>query len=243
MLIGHQRQWEFFKKKFETGQLAHAYLFAGQEGVGKRLFADEFAQFIECVFPDLMSVESEAGEIPIKKIREVQKFLAYKPYYGNFKIVIVDNAHLMNQEAQSCFLKTLEEPKGNTILFLISSKPHLILSTIRSRCQMIKFFKPKNLPVNQKKIIKDQEILKKLLSVVDADFSEKFKYVKSLNFDEQSVAEILTALQNHYRERLLSDFSDQKAKKVLEMSEEIGQKLMFTNASPKLALEILLMGI
>ena len=145
MIIGHNKQWEFLKNKLETGQLSHAYLFTGQEGIGKKIFAKEFAEFVGCKFPDLTVVESDKGkEIPIAKIREIQNFLAYKSYNGGFKIVVVDNAELMNQEAQSCFLKTLEEPKGKTLLLLISSKPDMILPTIYSRCQQVKFFKPKN---------------------------------------------------------------------------------------------------
>jgi DNA polymerase III gamma/tau subunit len=79
MLIGHKKQWEFLKKKFELNQLSHAYLFIGYREIGKRTFAKEFAEFIGCKFPDLMLVEPEGGkEISIKKIREVQNFLAYK---------------------------------------------------------------------------------------------------------------------------------------------------------------------
>jgi len=66
--------------------------------------------------------------------------LSLKPYYCSFKVVLVDEAEKMNQEAQSCFLKTLEEPKGNTLLILISERPETIMPTILSRCQTIKFF-------------------------------------------------------------------------------------------------------
>ena len=45
-MVGHQKQWEFFKKKFEQNQLSHAYLFTGQDGIGKKLFAKEFSEFI-----------------------------------------------------------------------------------------------------------------------------------------------------------------------------------------------------
>lgn len=248
MLIGHQKQWEFLKKKFEQNQLSHSYLFTGADGIGKKFFAKEFASFVGCKFPDLTIVEPENGkEISIAKIREIQNFLAYKSYYGNFKIVVVDDAHLMNQEAQSCFLKTLEEPKGQTILFLISSKPDMLLPTIFSRCQTIKFFKPKNLPENKEKLEKEQLLLKDLLLVIGANFSDKFKYVKSIDFEKQDVAEIVNVLQKYLRQQLLAKIetadSAEKIRKSLVLSEEISNKLLFTNANPKLALEILLMEI
>lgn len=243
----HKKQWDFLKKKFESGQLSHAYLFVGQEGIGKKDFAKEFAEFLGCKFPDLMLVEpSEGKEIPILKVREIQSFLAYKSYHGNFKIVIVDQAHLMSQEAQNCFLKTLEEPKGSTILFLISSRPDSLLPTIFSRCQPIKFFRPKNFEQSSEKTEREKKILKDLLPVISAGFSEKFKYVKSIDFEKQNAGEIVQVLQKYLRQQLLSKIDTDKAgelKRALKITEEINNKLVFTNANPKLALEILLMEI
>lgn len=238
MMVGHKKQWEFLKNKFEAKQLAHSYLFTGEDGIGKKLFAKEFSEFIGCKFPDLMIIEPvEDKEIPVAKIREVQNFLAYKSYNGGFKIVIVDEAEKMNLEAQSCFLKTLEEPKGQTILFLISSKPDMLLKTIASRCQAMKFFKPKNLPENKEKLEKEKEILNSLLPVLNSDFAEKFKYVKAVDFEKKSAVEIIYVLEKYLRKDV------EKNKKILELAEEINKKLMLTNANPKLALEILLMEI
>ncbi|MGD0577015.1 MAG: DNA polymerase III subunit [Candidatus Staskawiczbacteria bacterium] len=248
MVIGHKKQWEFLKNKSELNELSHAYLFTGQEGIGKKLFAKEFAEFIGCKFPDLKIIEKKDDKtgIDIFQIRDAQNFLSYKSYNGGFKIVIVDDAHLMNQEAQSCFLKTLEEPKGNTLLILISSKPDMLLDTIVSRCQTIKFLKPKNLPENAEKSEKEKKILNDLLLVTGADFAEKFKYVKNIDFEKQDALEIVQVLQKYLRQQLLEKLGTTevaKLKKNLELTEEINNKLIFTNASPKLALEILLMEI
>jgi len=245
MLVGHSKQWEFLKKKFEQNQLSHSYLFAGADGIGKKFFAKEFANFVGCRFPDIMIVEApkkdqifgDGGEIKIAKIREVQNFLSYKSYHGGFKIVVVDEAEKMNQESQSCFLKTLEEPKGQTLLFLVSSRPDMLLPTIFSRCQTIKFFKPKDLPDNKEKADREHSILNDLLPMFGASFANKFKYVKSIDFEKQDAVEIVRVLQKHLRKDLI------KNRKILELSEEINNKLTFTNANPKLALEILLMEI
>lgn len=244
MPVGHQKQKEFLQKKFELNQLSHAYLFTGAREIGKKTFAIEFAELIGCKFPDLMLVEPEEGkEISIKKIREVQNFLAYKSYNGGFKIVVVNDAEKMNQEAQSCFLKTLEEPKGQTLLILITSKPDMLLPTIFSRCQTVKFFKPKGLPINPERADREAAILKNLLPIIGSDLAEKFKYVKSIDFEKQDASEILEVMQKYFREQLLNNFSDKKAKRFLKLSEEINNKLIFTNASPKLALEILLLEL
>ncbi len=216
-------------------------------------------------FPDLLIVKSvnstssiknekDSLEIDIAQARDAQKFLSYKSYFGLYKAVIIDNAERMNQEAQSCFLKTLEEPKGKTLLILISSKPDILLPTIFSRCQILKFSKPKDLPENSEKANKQKEILKDLLGVINSDFAEKFKYVKSLDFDKQDPREILEILQRYLRELLFNEvkiknsgtsatkkYSVQKIKDIINLTEDINNKLLFTNANPKLALEILLM--
>ena len=248
MLIGHKKQWEFLENKFKANQLSHAYLFVGPEGIGKKLFAKEFAELVGCKFPDLKivkSIDSESSiknkkdslEIDVGQIRSVQNFLSYKSYNGGYKIVIVENAERMNVEAQNCFLKTLEEPKGNTLIFLITSKPDMLLSTIFSRCQTMKFSKPAGLDENPEKAEREKELLKNLLPVINSTYADKFKYVKEIDFEKQSATEIIYVLQKYLRKDLI------KNKKILKLTEEISNKLLFTNANQKLALEILLMEI
>jgi len=257
MLIGHKKQWEFLKKKFELNQLSHAYLFIGVKEIGKKTFAVEFAKLIDCKFPDLMIISpDDSKDISIKKIREVQNFLAYKSYNGGFKMVIVDDAEKMNQEAQSCFLKTLEEPKGETLLILISSKPDMILPTIISRCQTIKFFRPKDLPLNSERLKREQEIISNLMPVMNANLSDKFKYVKDLDLEKQNMNDILEVMQIYFRNLLLAEagigkqnpqtvkrYPIKKIKDIVNLIDNINNKLLFTNANPKLALEILLMEL
>ncbi len=162
-ICGHQKQRDFLKKSFKKNRLAHALLFAGSDSLGKRKVAMEFIKFIlkegkektqedtqtenreeklikKGRHPDLFVVSGEKEKIKINKIRELQHFLSFKPSLGSQKAVIVDRAEKMNKEAQGSLLKTLEEPKGKTLLILISSHPEMLLPTIYSRCQVIKFF-------------------------------------------------------------------------------------------------------
>jgi DNA polymerase-3 subunit delta' len=146
MPIGHQKQWQFLKKSAELGKISHAYLFSGPEKVGKKKIALEWIQLLlgEKIQlgknPDLILIEPEEKEIKISQIRELIWKLSLKPYSASLKVAIIDKAHLMNQEAQNCFLKTLEEPKKNTYLILITEYPESLLPTILSRCQIIKFY-------------------------------------------------------------------------------------------------------
>jgi len=146
MIIGHQKQWQFLRKSLELGKRAHAYLFSGETQLGKKKFALEFAKLIngenfDFGHPDLILIEPYEGrEIQIIQIRELIQKLSLKPYSAFLKVAMIDQAHLMNSEAQNCFLKTLEEPKGNTILILITEAPETLFPTIRSRCEIIKFY-------------------------------------------------------------------------------------------------------
>jgi DNA polymerase-3 subunit delta' len=81
----------------------------------------------------------ESRTIKIGAIRELQRRLSFKPYEGKKKMAIIDNAEDMTAEALNSFLKTLEEPPGETVIILIASNLHSLLPTVISRCQVIKF--------------------------------------------------------------------------------------------------------
>jgi len=159
-IVGHEKQWQFLKQSAELDKLSHAYLFSGQEKLGKKTLALEFIKLLDCQngkvrpcqtchscqdiqkkqHPDLAIVEPINKEIQISQIRDLSWKLALKPFLASFKAAIIDQAHLMNQEAQSAFLKILEEPKGQTLLILISEYPEALLPTILSRTERLKFY-------------------------------------------------------------------------------------------------------
>jgi DNA polymerase-3 subunit delta' len=273
----HEKQWQFLKNKFEAGQLSHAYLFSGQNGIGKKTFAKEFVALINGKsvpgsdltinkeqYPDLLVVasgnsdssinnEKDMMEIDVAQIRQVNNFLSYKSYYGGYKTVIIEHADRMNQEAQNSFLKTLEEPKGKTLLILLSSKPSTLLPTMISRCQQITFFPfKKHAPSKQ-----HQQILQELLPILQADLATKFQYTKKITAQEQQVGAILEVLQRHLRSIILAkigvtnmpiqppfaNYSLSKMKHIIQLIETLHTQITVTNASPKLALEIVLMEI
>jgi DNA polymerase-3 subunit delta' len=91
--------------------------------------------------PDIFMIvpEGDGGQITVASIRQLEESLSYKPYEGKWKIAIIDHADRMNQAAANAFLQTLEEPTPQSILILISSRPDMLLQTIRSRCQKVSF--------------------------------------------------------------------------------------------------------
>ena len=165
MILGHQKQWQFLKESFRVNKIFHAYLFVGEPCLGKRKVAKEFIKLLNCqnltlnetlsaepcqncrsckdiqkeIAPDLILIEPKNKEIQIIQIRELSRRLSFKSYSAPYKAVIIDKAHLMNKEAQNCLLKILEEPRGKTVLILLSEHFQMLLPAILSRVQKIKF--------------------------------------------------------------------------------------------------------
>jgi DNA polymerase-3 subunit delta' len=84
-------------------------------------------------------VEKASDEIKIDQVRQAQESIALRPLEGRKKVLIVDGAETMNETSQNAFLKTLEEPPGDSLIILITAVPQSLLSTIRSRCQALAF--------------------------------------------------------------------------------------------------------
>jgi DNA polymerase-3 subunit delta' len=154
MVIGHQKQWNLLKRLAENKTFSHAYLFAGPEKLGKKtlalqwlsLFLGNAKDFIN--HPDFMFIEPVEKEIKISQIRDLIQRMSLKSS-SSIKAAIINNAHSMNQEAQTALLKTLEEPRGSSILILISDKIHYLFPTILSRVQVIKFSPVRNQEINK----------------------------------------------------------------------------------------------
>lgn len=160
---GHDALVEGFRRAVRRGRLAHAYLFTGPAGVGKRLFALELAKALLCekaegalqacdhcpscvlveagTHPDFFTAvrPADALEFPIELMRQLCQSFSLKSARGRGKVVLIDDADDLNEESANCFLKTLEEPPPRSVLILIGSTPDRQLQTIVSRCQVIRF--------------------------------------------------------------------------------------------------------
>ena len=186
-VVGHEFEKEALIRAVREGRVSHAYLFSGPEGVGKKLFAKEFAKLLNCsappatageedgksggdkaecdcnscskiargIHPDVFTVEYKGvKDIKVEQIREeVEERVQGRPFEGNYKVAVVNDAHRMNKNAQNAFLKTLEEPPSNTVIILITSEPEALLPTIRSRCQRLEFSPLPNSLVTEQLVI------------------------------------------------------------------------------------------
>lgn len=139
--------WQHFIKLYEQQRLPHALLLTG---VDAENFAKQMARHVLATddkgaalfdsadgHPDLLSLQPEgkAELIKIDAIRSVSEFLTQTAQQGGYRVVIIPVADRMNVAASNALLKSLEEPGANTLMILLTQLPHLLLPTIRSRCQ------------------------------------------------------------------------------------------------------------
>jgi DNA polymerase-3 subunit delta' len=160
-----QDTWEQLARAKNTATLPHALLLVGIDGIGKRHFANIFANYALCknpqanaacgvchdchlfraaTHPDFLWVEPEAAGkiINVEQIRSIVKRVNETTLTGGMRIIIINPATAMNINASNALLKTLEEPTPNTLIMLICNQGMRLPATIISRCQKVIFAKP-----------------------------------------------------------------------------------------------------
>lgn len=160
---GQDRAVSFLKGSLASGRIAHAYIFFGPKGVGKMLAAVNFAKALNCQataggkpcgscasckkidassHPDVFTVRplEGAASIKIDDIRALIGDVGLKPYEAKKKVYIIDETNALTDEAANALLKTLEEPPTDSVLILIVERLSMLLPTIVSRSQVVKFF-------------------------------------------------------------------------------------------------------
>jgi DNA polymerase-3 subunit delta' len=126
---------------------AHAYLFHGPAGVGKRAAAREFAAALlgderrvrAGTHPDLFLLEALGEMIRIDEVRALHRDLHMRPYEAEWRVYVIADAHLLNEDAADALLKDLEEPPPYAVIVLVADELGPLPPTIRSRCQLVPF--------------------------------------------------------------------------------------------------------
>ena len=176
-LTGNLRVKAALKRMLTTGRLPGALLFAGEEGVGKKLFALEVARALNCRtpkdheacgvcsactrimklnypqredaeewtqiiwtdHPDVGLVVAPKRVLRVEQMRQIEKEANFRPFEGKARVFLIDEADKLNDASANALLKVLEEPPKTSHLILITARPAMLLPTILSRCQMIRF--------------------------------------------------------------------------------------------------------
>lgn len=159
---GQERVVDALRRSIAAQRVAHAYLFEGVSGCGRRTTALALIQALFCsrpvngdacgscsncrklqagTHPDLQLLEPlpDKRDITIEQVRELQQVLALRPYEAGRKACLIEPAERMSVGAANALLKTLEEPPGHAVMILLTNQADLLLSTVRSRCQHLRF--------------------------------------------------------------------------------------------------------
>ncbi|SER02944.1 DNA polymerase-3 subunit delta' [Lachnospiraceae bacterium NE2001] len=158
-IIGHEDIISRFMSSIETDRVSHAYIIAGEEGSGRYTLAEAFAKTLQCEeggseacghcksckqaetdnHPDIITITHDKDTVlSVDLIRtQVVDTMGIKPYSSKYKIYIIRDAEMMNEEAQNALLKTIEEPPEYGIIILITKQLERLLPTIQSRSLVI----------------------------------------------------------------------------------------------------------
>jgi DNA polymerase-3 subunit delta' len=161
-VLGHSRPITLLQRAIKNEKVINSYLFLGNEGIGKKYVALQFAKALNCLeteaeggdacdhctsckkidhalHPDVLLIEPEGQTIKVDQVRQLQKELAYQPYEGKRRVCILTAADRMAPHIPNTLLKTLEEPPLHTVIILLANNSRFVLPTILSRCQPVRF--------------------------------------------------------------------------------------------------------
>ena len=158
-LVGQEHVATTLRQAIRQGRVSHSYLFCGPRGTGKTTTARILAKAVNCLDPQdgdpcnqcsvcvsfneerfMDTIEMDAASNRgIEDIREIRDKVNFAPVEGRRKVYIIDEAHMLTDQASNAFLKTLEEPPAHVIFILCTTEANRILPTIVSRCQRFDF--------------------------------------------------------------------------------------------------------
>jgi len=140
-VVGQNHIVSVLESAIQDGTLAHAYLFSGSRGLGKTSIARIFAQTLGITPSDIYEIDA-ASNRSVDDARALREGVATLPFESEYKVYIIDEAHMLTKEAFNTLLKTLEEPPSHVIFILATTELHKVPDTIVSRCQTFSFKKP-----------------------------------------------------------------------------------------------------
>lgn len=219
-LVGQDHIRTTLQNQIASGKLAHAYLFCGMRGVGKTTVARLLAKAINCENHkngenepcgkcescmsitkgrslDLIEIDA-ASNRRIDDVREIREHLPVGPVKSRYKVVIVDEVHMMTTEAFNALLKTLEEPPTHVIFILATTEVHKIPDTILSRCQRFDFrrlavidlIKRLETLVTLEKVKVEPEVLKQIAQLAGGSTRDAESYLgKILSLDVKNITQ------------------------------------------------------
>jgi len=224
---------ETIQKQLTSGNFPHAYILSGSKGIGKTSTARIIAKSVNCLdfkgdvcekcenclafkggnFVDVIEIDG-ASNRRIEDVRELREGMVYKPLQGVKKIYIIDEVHMLTNEAFNALLKSLEEPPEHVMFILCTTEVHKIPETIKSRCQLFNLKKPS-----------DKQIVEKL---------QKIAQLEGLKFDLEQLENIALQSGGAFRdaETLLSQYKE-SPDYLLNLGNYMSKQEFFSNVFEK----------
>ena len=166
--VGHSSLIENFKNRCSNGNLSHAQLISGEDGIGKSILAEILGKLIlngdlNREYVDIINYKPSKASFGVDDVREIIDEVNKKPFEGDKKVIIIHQGNKLTIQAQNALLKTIEEPPTEVYIIILCESLELILDTIKSRCEIYKLTH----------LTKDE--LYKYIAIKGYDYSEEEK--------------------------------------------------------------------
>ena len=166
--VGHSSLIENFKNRCSNGNLSHAQLISGEDGIGKSILAEILGKLIlngdlNREYVDIINYRPSKASFGVDDVREIIDEVNKKPFEGDKKVIIIHQGNKLTIQAQNALLKTIEEPPTEVYIIILCESLELILDTIKSRCEIYKLTP----------LTKDE--LYKYIAIKGYDYSEEKK--------------------------------------------------------------------
>jgi DNA polymerase-3 subunit delta' len=241
-----------------SGRIPNAYLFVGTDSKALLDEATFFARVLNCtskdvspcgleedpcencgkvkrgIHPDLLILSNNNESIKIDQIRQISDYVKYGPAGSGWKVIVINGADQMTEEASNSFLKTLEEPLHNILFILTTVRESKILKTIASRCQKLIFYNEQ--PVSDESV---EDLTEKILKIEELSIPQMLRISEELSFDPD-VEEKLNSVLYSFGEKV----SYKSGKKILA-AREIFNALrgIERNGNKRLALDSMFLSL
>ena len=230
--IGNQKIANFLQSSFKNGTFGHAYCLIGVSQIGKRTLSKILAAQILGVDVEKLNINSDfmyverledektgkkKKEISVEQVRELRDKVFQSSWGNGYKVAVIDEAELLNEESGNALLKVLEEPPAKSIIFLLTENDNLLLPTIQSRCQMLQLSAASDLEIKEWLSAMDGEesLINEIIKLSwgrpgKAKTLLENSEIYSQYFDEQIRFEKIIKAPVHERWKLVDDLLSEK---------------------------------